>query len=300
MIHNRLEARGDWGEMRASGPVAMATGRFAMPDGIALFYRSWTLPGAPVLLILHGLGAHSGWFIDMGNALAERGLTVYAVDHRGFGRSDGRRGHIVNYRVFLQDTSTVLDRLREQHLNAPIFLFGHSMGAILAIYTAARRPGLAGVMLLNPWIKDTTKVSPGMLLGVVVGGILRLPIYYQLAGGSKAMTVNPEAAEMLANDPYWVRAETASFFWQITLMRAGVLHQAGAVHIPALVAQAGRDRSVRPAASYAVYERLGSADKTWKMYPSYAHDSEFEPDRRALDDDIAIWVHSKSESYHRV
>jgi hypothetical protein len=35
---------------------------------------------------------------------------------------------------------------------------------------------------------------------------------------------------------------------------------------------------------------LGSPDKTWKTYPSFSHDFEFEPHRAALDVDIAAWV----------
>jgi len=291
MMHDQPGTRGEWGEMRAPDQATIATGRFMMPDGIKLFYRAWRIPSAPVLLILHGLGAHSGWFVDMGNALAERGLSVYAVDHRGFGQSDGPRGHIRNYRQLLRDIHVLLERLQQQHPAAPLFILGHSMGGILAIYVAAReRRRLAGIILLNPWIRDTSRVPLGILLRVLCGGLLGLSSRYRLAGGPDVMTTNPEAVAMLENDPLWVRAESASFFFQISLMRAGVLRQARRVTIPALVAQAGRDLAVVPAASYRVYERLGSADKTWKVYPDYAHDTELEADRRTLDDDIATWV----------
>jgi alpha-beta hydrolase superfamily lysophospholipase len=96
--------------------------------------------------------------------------------------------------------------------------------------------------------------------------------------------------KLLEADPHWVREESASFFWQITLMRGGVLKQALRVTVPALVLQAGQDQSVIASASQEAFRRLGSADKTWKDYPTYAHDSEFEPDRSALDNDIAGWM----------
>ena len=54
---------------------------------------------------MHGLGAHSGWFIDMGNSLNEQGLTVYAIDHRGFGRSGGFRGHMAQAQTPVRDAA---------------------------------------------------------------------------------------------------------------------------------------------------------------------------------------------------
>jgi alpha-beta hydrolase superfamily lysophospholipase len=108
------------------------------------------------------------------------------------------------------------------------------------------------------------------------------------------MTTNPEAVKLLGADPYWVRAESASFLWQITVMRGKMLGQARRVTVPALVLQAGQDRSVVSSASEEAFHQLGSADKTWKLYPAYAHDSEFEADRSALDDDIAGWIRART------
>ena len=97
------EAPGDWGEMKGTDTVKVATETLAMADGCKLFLRSWVTGSSDVLLILHGLGAHSGWFIDVGDALAARGLTVYADDHRGFGRSEGLPAHIDIYSTFVED-----------------------------------------------------------------------------------------------------------------------------------------------------------------------------------------------------
>jgi len=42
------------------------------------------------------------------------------------------------------------------------------------------------------------------------------------------------------------------------------------------------------------YEALASSDNTWKTYPGYAHDSEFEHDRSQLDDDVVTWIHERA------
>ena len=292
----RPGAEGDWGVFESPAPgIALAQEWVTMNDKTRLYCRVWRASGAPAtLLIAHGLGAHGGWFIDMGHALASRGVNVWVVDHRGFGRSEGPRGHVTDYRRYLQDLDAVVDAVHAALPGTRLFLLGHSMGGIFATYYAAVHPEkLSGMLLLNPWIKDQSNASVGTVLAVTVRGMLKSPHLYRLAGGPDVMTVNAEAEKLLEADPYWVREESASFFWQVTLMRSGVLKQARQVTLPALVLQAGQDKSVVASASQEAFRYLGSADKTWRDYPTYAHDSEFEPDRSAMDDDIAAWMKAR-------
>jgi alpha-beta hydrolase superfamily lysophospholipase len=288
---------GDWGVPEAAAGGSYGTDTLAMTDGTRLFFRYWRAASerAPVLALLHGLGAHSGWFIDMGNALNARGLNVYVNDHRGFGRSEGPRGHVRRARVYLEDLATYLGEVRRRHPNAPLFVLGHSMGGIFAVYTASAggsgaQTGLAGVILMNPWVRDASSVSPAVSLRIFGGGLVGSARPWAVAGGPEVMTTNSAAREMLDADTYWVRAESAAFLYQITLLRSAMLRRARQVRVPALVVQAGGDRAIVPAASRQCYEALGSADKTWKTYPSYSHDCEFEPDRSELDDDLADWI----------
>ena len=102
-------APGDWGSSQYT------TETLIMPDGCKLFLRGWKTGGRDVLLLMHGLGAHSGWFIDMGGSLAEHGLTVYAIDHRGFGRTEGMPGHVERFDNYVADLAVVIEELRQRH-----------------------------------------------------------------------------------------------------------------------------------------------------------------------------------------
>lgn len=292
MLYN-VDLPGEWGSMRATPQVQTAVEMLTMADGCKLFLRSWRTEGRGVLLLVHGLGAHSGWFIDMGNKLAAAGLSVYAVDHRGFGRSDGPPGHVERGVHYIEDLVAVLTEVRRRHADgdARIFLLGHSMGGIFATHLAARHGELLdGVLFLNPWVQDSSKVSPGMLLGVFGGGLLRSRRYWRTPGGPSLMTTNPEAVSMLSADPYWRRDFTANFLLEIFRLRLQVLKQAGRITLPALVIQAEQDKSVVLAASRKLYEALGSQQKTWQVYPDYAHDTELEADRTSFDRDIVAWI----------
>ncbi len=296
----RPEYVGDWGTPQAAAGAEVGTDTFARPDGISLFFRYWKQadPAAPVLVLLHGLGAHTGWFIDMGNALNERGLTVYAVDQRGFGRSGGPRGHVRRGTIFVDDIEAFLDEVGRRQPGAPRFLLGHSMGGLFALNVAARdaragRNQLAGVILVNPWIRDTAKASPGLALSVIAGGIVGSKRVPRTTAGSdtSVMTKNPEAIRMLQADTYWVKGRSASFLYQIALLlRSQALRRAREVRAPALVIQGEADLSIVPAATRRCFEALGSPDKLYRTFPGFAHDFEFEPERAALDDEIAGWI----------
>ncbi len=285
------EAEGDWGRMQGTENYVVQTEMIGMTDGTELFLRSWVTSSNSVLLLLHGLGAHSGWFIHMGSELAGRGLSVYAVDHRGFGRSGGLAGHIDAYQTYVEDTYSILGEIRKRHAEARIFVLGHSMGGIFTTHLAAKySDALAGVLYLNPWIKDPSRASAATLVRVLMGGMFKSKRLWQLAGGPEVMTSNTEAVEMLNADPHWRRAETAAFFVQILRMRAAVLKLAKSITLPAFVMQAEEDKAILQSGSRQLYEALGSSGKTWKTYPGYSHDSEFEADRSKMDDDIAGWV----------
>jgi lysophospholipase len=265
-----------------------------------------------VLVLLHGLGAHTGWFIDMGNELHARGLTVYMPDHRGFGRSGGPRGHVRDWRVYPADTSAFLDEVRRRTPGAPLVVLGHSMGARFAVYVAAQdsqdaqdaasappspRGGgaggwgrLAGLILINPWVKEVNRIPAHKQVGIGLRGMRGSPAIVDYPYDVATMTANPEAHELLRADPNWVKQQSASFLYQVGLrMAGGLLKQARVVRCPALVLQCDADQSVQIKHTRKLYDALGSKDKTYRTYPGFAHDFEFEPGRAVLDEDIVVW-----------
>ncbi len=287
----RPEAPGDWGQMLESDTVKTATEMLMTTDECNLFLRSWVTGSNDVLLILHGLGAHSGWFIDMGNKLALHGMNVYAMDHRGFGRSGGLPGHIDNYHTYVKDIDFIVTKIRKCHPEAAIHVLGHSMGAIFASHFASTGGNtLASVLFLNPWIQDNSKTSILTTIAILFGGLFKSHRYWQVAGGTEVMTTNPEAIQMLDTDPYWRRKQTASFLFQIFLMRQAALKKAKHITNPVLVMQAEADKAVVHEASHNLYETLASTDKMWKTYPGYSHDSEFEADRSLMDNEVVTWI----------
>ena len=121
-----------------------------------------------VLNIIHGFGEHSGRYLHMMDALGEKGIAVAAIDLRGHGISDGKRGVCRKYELLRGDAEALLDFSAEQFPELPHFLYGHSMGGGLVLnHILNRGPGgLSGIIASAPLIK-TAEPLPKVLTFIV-------------------------------------------------------------------------------------------------------------------------------------
>jgi fermentation-respiration switch protein FrsA (DUF1100 family) len=102
--------------------------------------NGWYLPNPPsqkVLLWFHGNAENIGYGIDHLAFYSRLSVNVFAVDYRGYGKSEGSPDEPGVYR----DADAAYDYLiRERHIPPEdIFVFGHSLGGAVAIDLASRR-----------------------------------------------------------------------------------------------------------------------------------------------------------------
>jgi alpha-beta hydrolase superfamily lysophospholipase len=131
-------------------------------DDLDLFAQEWSPDHQPhaIACVMHGLGEHGGRYVAMAEVLAERGITLMALDSRGHGRSDGKRGHTPSYEMLLSDIELLIKLVEARHPGLPVFLYGHSLGGNLVINYALRRDAhLAGIVATGPWLGLTKDLS---------------------------------------------------------------------------------------------------------------------------------------------
>jgi len=125
-------------------------------DGLNLSGRIFTPPKTPkaVVSLVHGLGEHCGRYAPMADALNAQGFAVVAIDLRGHGVSDGKRGVCRRYESFREDLTSLLDKTRSLFPEIPHFLYGHSMGGglVLNAVLTTGRAELRGVIASAPLI----------------------------------------------------------------------------------------------------------------------------------------------------
>ena len=131
--------------------------------------RPRTLP--PVVL-LHG---GSGNWQHLGSLLEGlcRRLQVYAPDLRGHGKS-GRVSHGYTLRDYAEDTAAFL-----RQVSGPAFIFGHSLGGIVALMTAGAYPTLTRGVLVGDSPLDAATWE-ALMQGPGLG---RIRTWIGLAGG---------------------------------------------------------------------------------------------------------------------
>lgn len=133
--------------------VAPQVHRISTADGTALHVADYLLPMAQArgsVVLMHGLGEHSGRYRHVAEFFNACGLSVRCYDHRGHGRSEGARGDVINGNPMLQDAEIVIDDFASR-FDLPPFLFGHSMGGLFAArFALARLSPLRGLILSSP------------------------------------------------------------------------------------------------------------------------------------------------------
>src|ERR1044071_9297972 len=91
-------------------------GTFAGLKDYRIYWQSWKPDdeAKAVLLIAPGFGEHSGRYQNVVDCFVPMGYTIYALDHRGHGRSDGERVFVESYNEYVDDLKTFLDLVRSR------------------------------------------------------------------------------------------------------------------------------------------------------------------------------------------
>ena len=133
--------------------VALQSHQVSAADGTMLYVTDYLLPAAQArgsVVIMHGLGEHSGRYRHIAGFFNECGISVRCYDHRGHGRSQGQRGDVINGDPMLQDAEIIIEDFSVRFAEPP-FLFGHSMGGLFAArFALAGLAPLRGLILSSP------------------------------------------------------------------------------------------------------------------------------------------------------
>jgi alpha-beta hydrolase superfamily lysophospholipase len=279
--------------------MSLQTGTLTAADGTPLFTRTWTpeLGGSPgrALVIVHGYGDHSGRFAHVADYFTRQGYTVHALDLRGHGQSRGKLlGYFDSFDRHIDDLDLLVGRAVEQNGGRPVFILGHSMGALVSVTYAIRQPppDRARGMILSAPLLDMNKKAPLLV---------RVLLQYVINPFFKTFPTLPVAADALSRDRAVVEAYTkdpdvlhrsAPVQTAVEMLKASNYARAnlGRVTLPLLVMQGASDRLVSPDCAKLVIERAASTDKTLRMYDGLYHEILNEPEQARVMADMAAWM----------
>lgn len=260
-------------------------------DGIKVFYREWKgAKDGDVVIYLHGLESHAGWFLEMGNLLNRKGFHVYGVDRRGSGLNHSERGHMESYWALVDDVKEIIEKVKNENPNRKIYLIGLCWGGKIAVtYSALYGNSLDGLILITPAIKTRVDLTLTEKLDVIVSNVFHPRKLLDIPLDERIFTKDPKYADFIKKDELKLKKVTARFFFETGMMNFHFDRIARKIKIPTLALLAGDDVVVDNAETKKWFKRLGSRDKTIKTYENCWHSLLFEDPRNPADY-LACWI----------
>jgi alpha-beta hydrolase superfamily lysophospholipase len=267
-------------------------GTFTGAGGINLYYQSWQPQGQvqAIIAIVHGLGAHSGLFNNAVEYLTPQGYAIYAFDLRGHGRSPGQRGHINSWAEFREDLHTFLLRIQEQGPGCACFLWGHSLGATIALDYALRfAESLQGIILTAPALGKVRVPPLKVALGLMLSGVM--PRFSLTVGiEHKVSSRDPKVIITNAQDPLRHPYGSARLATEFFAAEKWVGKHASDLQVPLLILHGSGDKITPPEGSLAFFQRVTLSDKERYVYPGDYHDLHLDLNYQDVLSDLGDWL----------
>ncbi len=264
-------------------------------DGLKLYIKDWSIekPKA-VIFLVHGFGEHINRYDHVADFFNKNDYAVVGFDHRGHGKSEGKRGHTPQYESYLDDIETYLTHFQAKYKGLPTFLYGHSMGGNLVLNYIIQHSteGIAGAIATSPWIRLAFEPKPIILkLGKMMRSIY--PSFTQESGLVKEhLSRDPLVVEANKNDVLVNTKITASAGMGISDAAAWLNEYKGDIKIPLLVTHGDADKVTSQPASSEFSGRVGG-DITYKIWEGMYHETHNEPEKLEVLNYTLGWLDSK-------
>lgn len=248
--------------------------------------------GEPIcdLLLIHGYGEHSGRYAPMIEKFVGMGARVVAYDHRGHGRTTGiEQGSVESLPLLVDDAQEMLDSTH--HNGRPTFIFGHSMGGLIATLLAERQDQrLAGAIIASPSLAPASSIPPALVkVANVLGKIA--PKLRTIALDGTTISRNPEVVADYDRDPLNFRGKlTARTGRELNMGMIAAHRDAHLIECPVLLLHGEQDQLTNVDGSRQLMVEMTVTDKTLKTWPEAFHELHHEPEAAEEFEVIADWI----------
>jgi len=268
-------------------------GIFNNAQKASIYYQGWLPEGEvkAVLFIVHGLGEHSGRYMNVVNHFVPLGYAVYGLDHLGHGKSEGGREEVQRFEDYTDPLTTYYNMVKGWQAGKPIFILGHSLGGLITtFYLLDHQDKFKGAIISAPAIKVSESISS---MTIVMGKILSVlaPKAGVLALDVSGISRDPEVVKAYVNDPLVFHSKTpARLAAEMLRAMLRVKTEVSRIALPFITVQGSQDNLVDPGGAQMLYDEAGSQDKTIKIYEGFYHEVFNEPERAKVLKDVETWL----------
>jgi alpha-beta hydrolase superfamily lysophospholipase len=272
-----------------------------MPQLLDTRFPGFALPAsAPkaALIIVHGLAEYAGRYESIARTLGERGVMCFAFDQRGHGDRPGVRAHVARFDDFVDDLQAAARAVRTHLAQAPLFIWGHSMGAIVATLAAVNSPAvIAGVITssnsLEVFRRGPNPLNPFFRFAAQVFPRVRIPLRLDAA----KISTDESVQRAYATDAKIPPTASLRLIVEFAAACERCREAAPQLTIPWLVVHGEADEIAPSHGSQVLFDRLGSADKKLVIYPGLRHEvhNEQPAARAAFLDLLTHWTLERAQ-----
>ncbi|MEZ6122828.1 MAG: alpha/beta fold hydrolase [Planctomycetaceae bacterium] len=270
-----------------------------MSDGRQLAVRCYPASGdfqnaaRGIVVCLHGIQSHSGWYGYSSQRMAEAGFHVYCADRRGSGLNTEDRGHADHGLRLIHDVRQLVDTVREEHSGMDVTLLGLSWGGKTAAALAALFPDrLQQLVLLSPGLQQ--KIRPTRWQNFLLSAARRHDVTRYRArlplDDPALFTSSISDQDRIRRDGLSLKAVTTGLLNSGRDLDEILRKDSHRIRHRTLLMLAGYDRIVDNDGVRREVCRFSSNDLTIVRYSDATHTLEFEPNRDQIVTDLVNWL----------
>ena len=257
-------------------------------DGVILNYYHWVPDDAKAAIVIsHGWSEHAGRYAALAEWFTEHGYEVHALDHRGHGKSQGKRGHVNRWLDYARD----LEQLRLSLDTKPQYLLGHSMGGMISVLHLLEYPNrFKAVALSGPAADVSIPVSKlKAIMGKTMSSIMPS---LSLANDIDPYTVcsDTKVVEAYINDPFNHGKVSARWFSEYLKTIDRVKHEASNIQTPLAVWHGAGDTLVEPWVSEKLFSNLKMEFRQYTLIDDVFHEILLESNWLDTAKEIKTWI----------
>jgi alpha-beta hydrolase superfamily lysophospholipase len=253
--------------------------------------RCWRPEGTSrgIVVIVHGFKSHGGYYLWVAEQLVAIGLSVYALDLRGRGRSDGERFYVESFAEYVGDVATLVALAKAREPGLPVFLLGHSAGGVVSCLYALDHPSELSGLICESFAYQLP--APDFALAVLKGLSHVAPHTHVLKLNNEDFSRDPKVVQAMNADPL-IANEVQPTQTVAEMVRADerLKHEFPRITIPLLILHGTSDRAAKASGSQFFHDTAGSGDKTLKLYEGYFHDLLNDSGKEAVIADVKHWI----------
>ena len=266
-------------------------------DGVELFYKKDIIdqPKATIL-INHGFAEHLARYDYLAKEFNKSGYNVYRYDLRGHGKTKSTKGHIESYNDFIEDCNEMVELVKKESKDLPIFMLGHSMGGFVTCAYGLKYPDILQGQIFSGPAVNRLPAARGLRTGLlkVLSKITKMKMVKNVVGNDICSV--KEVVEDYKNDPLILKEATANLFAQFLVYgREYINENITDYKYPCFIAHGEKDKIVPKEIGEYLYESISSKDKEIKVYDNLYHEILNEDEKDQVIADMINWLDERGE-----